>query len=214
MSDPQDNASAAAVMPAVQVQAEVVEGPHAAAGRAAARKKSGPPKKLLTADQINQLERLAEAGATQHEMAALVGIDEDTLRRRTRDQPEVGQALLRAGALLRTSLRRKQIAIALSDKHPAQATMLVWLGKTLLGQTERINLKIETANDALARLREVWPDLDADEIMRELAVAQIGPGEGEDDVEDEAGGDDGDDDGPPGDDAAGAAGDDEGGQSD
>lgn len=138
-----------------------------------ARKKMGRPRKNLTPQQIEDLEALAMTGATRQEQAAMLGMDEDTLSRRLRDQPEVFMALARAGAKMRTSLRRKQLAIAMNDRHQAQATMLVWLGKTMLGQTERINLKIETASDALEKLRQVWPEIPEDDLIRQLTEGAI-----------------------------------------
>jgi hypothetical protein len=109
-------------------------------------------------------------------MAALVGLDEDTLAKRLLDQPEVAAALARAGARMKASIRRKQVAIALDDKHPAQATMLIWCGKVILGQSERINLKIETPTDAFAKIREIWPELDETELKQLMA----GPSEPDD----------------------------------
>ena len=38
---------------------------------------------------------------------------------------------------LRGSLRRQQVKIANDDGNPAQKGMLIWLGKNLLGQTDR-----------------------------------------------------------------------------
>jgi hypothetical protein len=135
------------------------------------------------------LEILAETGATREEQAHLLGMSVDSLQRRINDQRGVFQALMRAGARMRVSVRRKQIAIALDDRHPAQATMLVWLGKAMLGQTERINLKIETAFDAMAKLKECWPEIPEDQLIKQLSaggeVIDIEP-EPEDEEPDEA----------------------------
>lgn len=133
------------------------------------KRRLGRPRKLLDATQVDDLERLAETGATRSEMAAMLGMDEDTLCRRLKDQPEVFAALARAGARMRASIRRKQLAVALNDKHPAQAALLIWCGKVILGQSERINLKIETAQDALERLKMIWPELDSDDMIKQLA---------------------------------------------
>ena len=124
---------------------------------------------VISPAQIEDLERLAEVGSTQEEMAAYLGISADTLQRRMHDQPEVWMAVTAAGARLKASLRRKQVAVALNDGHPSQGTMLVWLGKTVLGQSDRVSLKIETTDDALKALKDIWPDIDPDEIVRQLA---------------------------------------------
>ena len=130
----------------------------------------GRPKKLLTPKEISDLERLAETGATQQEQAMLLGISVDTLQRRLLDQPEVYEAMCRANARMRTSIRRKQIAVALDDKHPAQATMLIWCGKVLLGQSDRVTLKIETPQDAFDKLKLIWPEIDSDELIKQLTA--------------------------------------------
>lgn len=125
----------------------------------------GGPRKMLTPDQLEQVERMAEIGCTRAEMANRLVIDEDTLAARIRDTPSVSQAVKRGDANLRTSLRRKQVQIALKDGHPAQATMLVWCGKTILGQSERTVVKIESEADALTKLRELYPELTDAEIL-------------------------------------------------
>jgi hypothetical protein len=106
-------------------------------------------------------------------MSAMLHVSEDTIERRLKDQPEVFAAMARANARMRTSLRRKQIAIALNDRHPAQATMLVWCGKVILGQTEKIQLRIDTTADALDKLRQVWPDIPEEQLLRELTAGNL-----------------------------------------
>jgi len=133
-----------------------------------ATKPFGRPKIVLSSSQIDDLERLAEIGATQEEQAAYLGISMDTLHRRMHDQPDVFLAVTRAGGRLKASLRRKQVSVALNDGHPSQATMLIWLGKTVLGQSDRVSLKIETTDDALKALKDIWPDIDPDEMIRQL----------------------------------------------
>jgi len=133
-------------------------------------KRNGRPRKMLTPQQIVDLEKLAETGANRPEMAAMLGMDEDTLAKRLKDQPEVFMAMARAGARMRVSIRRKQVAVALNDKHPAQATMLVWLGKATLGQSDRVTLKIETPQDAFDRLKMIWPEIDSDELIKQLTA--------------------------------------------
>jgi len=125
---------------------------------------------MLTPQQIVDLEKLAETGANRPEMAAMLGMDEDTLAKRLKDQPEVFMAMARAGARMRVSIRRKQVAVALNDKHPAQATMLVWLGKATLGQSDRVTLKIETPQDAFDKLKLIWPEIDSDELIKQLTA--------------------------------------------
>jgi AraC-like DNA-binding protein len=74
------------------------------------------------------LERLAACGCTLYEIASVLGCNRRTLERRFADAIEAGR--LRG----RSSLRHKQFQLAMrGDK-----TMLIWLGKQYLGQTEKM----------------------------------------------------------------------------
>lgn len=119
----------------------------------------GAPKKLPTPEQIQQVGRIASIGGTHWEMAIVLGIDEDTFRARLKDTPELRAAVEQGLWQLRTSLRRKTIAIAMDDGHAAQATMLIWANKTVLGQTERLSVRVESEKDALAALQNLFPDV-------------------------------------------------------
>lgn len=76
------------------------------------------------------VEGMASVGATNTEIAQFVGASEATIRARFKD------TLARARAGLKVKLRRKQIEMALEGN----ATMLVWLGKQMLGQKERTDM--------------------------------------------------------------------------
>jgi transcription initiation factor TFIIIB Brf1 subunit/transcription initiation factor TFIIB len=75
------------------------------------------------------VEGMASVGATNTEIADVLGVDEGTIRKRF---PET---LDKARAGLKVRLRRKQIELALEGN----PTMLVWLGKQILKQTERVD---------------------------------------------------------------------------
>lgn len=128
----------------------------------------GGPRIKFSKKDLERLERLAEAGATQAEMAADLGVDEDTIRRRIHDTPAVGARVKAGQTRMKLSLRRKQLRIALDDTHPKQATMLVWLGKVQLGQSEVRRIRIENEDAAVAKLRELFPDI-PEETLRSLA---------------------------------------------
>lgn len=86
--------------------------------------KRGRPRKVIDAQM---LERLAACGCTVFEMAAVLECNKKTLERRYFDAINNGRMKGR------TSLRHKQFQLAMNgDK-----TMLVWLGKQLLGQSDR-----------------------------------------------------------------------------
>lgn len=72
------------------------------------------------------LYKLATIHCTMIEMADIVGVSQDTLKRRYADIINKGKA---EGKM---RLRRKQVEVAMSGNH----TMLIWLGKQMLGQRE------------------------------------------------------------------------------
>ena len=88
------------------------------------------PKKAI---DIKQVEELARIGCTEEDMAAVLGVSVDTIQRRKRANAEFCGAIKRGQAATRNSLRRLQLQKALSGN----VTMLIWLGKQLLGQRDQ-----------------------------------------------------------------------------
>lgn len=74
-----------------------------------------------------QVQKLAAIGCTDKEIGDIVGCSHDTLTRRFKDDLMLGRANGKA------SLRRKQWETALSGN----VTMLIWLGKQILAQTDK-----------------------------------------------------------------------------
>jgi hypothetical protein len=95
-------------------------------------KKVVPPK---------DVERLAQMGCKDSEIADWFGVDENTLRY------NFSVELLKGKLALNQSLRQAQIRLALTGN----AVMLIWLGKNILGQQET-----PTNNEANAPLP--WSD--------------------------------------------------------
>jgi hypothetical protein len=83
----------------------------------------GRDKKII--DPLD-IEKLAAISCTDRDIADFVGINEDTLRYNFKDN------LLKGRAEVRINLRRAQIDLALNGN----ATMLIWLGKNILGQSD------------------------------------------------------------------------------
>lgn len=72
------------------------------------------------------LYKLAQIHCTMREMSDIVGVSVDTLKRRYADLIDKGKS---EGKM---RLRRKQVEVAMNGNH----TMLIWLGKQMLGQSE------------------------------------------------------------------------------
>lgn len=77
-----------------------------------------------------KLEKLAALGLTNAECAAILGCSPDTLERNYKETMAWGRSHRDA------SLRRKQFEIALAGN----PTMLIWLGKQYLGQSDKNEL--------------------------------------------------------------------------
>lgn len=99
---------------------------------AKAKRGAGQPPKVI---DIEQLEKLAAIGATQPEVASFLGVSLATIENRLQ-LPEFRDAWDRGQANLKLSLRRQQVLLA--DK--GNVTMLIWLGKNLLGQRDNIEV--------------------------------------------------------------------------
>lgn len=86
---------------------------------------------------------LAQVGCTDEEIASHLDCSPDTLTRRYADLLKKGRAQLRM------SLRRAQVKKALAGDN----TMLIWLGKILLGQKEpRTEITNQTAAELVLRI--------------------------------------------------------------
>ena len=74
-----------------------------------------------------QVEAMASIGCTVEEIALVLGCSERTL------QSRFCTPMKRGRARINRSLRRKQVDLALGGN----VTMLIWLGKQMLGQREK-----------------------------------------------------------------------------
>ncbi len=97
------------------------------------------PRKPISEDQVIQL---AAINCSYAEMAAVLDIDASNLTRR------FAQVIEKGRATGRMSLKRKQWEMAMGGN----ITMLIWLGKQNLGQTDkwenRIDAKVETLSSS------------------------------------------------------------------
>lgn len=88
-----------------------------------------------------QIESLASFGLTNREIGEFLGASEATIGRRFASETRKGRAALHK------SLRRKQTEVALSGN----VTMLIWLGKNMLGQTDRQQVEVIDWRDEAKR---------------------------------------------------------------
>jgi hypothetical protein len=91
-----------------------------------------------------QVKKLAAIGCTNVEIADIVGCSHDTLSRRFKAELTEGRSQGKA------SLRRKQWDVALTGN----VTMLIWLGKQVLGQSDKQEIRAET--DSSKRISFNW----------------------------------------------------------
>jgi hypothetical protein len=91
----------------------------------------GPNRSPRIGIDLWKLERLGAYYVTVGEAAHVLGVSRSTLTRRLRE-PEYRRAWNRGRVSVKIAVRRKQLEVALEGSD----TMLIWLGKQLLGQTD------------------------------------------------------------------------------
>lgn len=103
---------------------------------------------------LKQLETLASIGLSTQEMAAVLDCSKDTLERRFMKAIEKGRQKYKA------SLKRKQYELAMKGN----PTMLIWLGKQALGQTDKpASTEGETAlKDATSLMRARYKQIESE----------------------------------------------------
>src|SRR6185436_6169268 len=87
-----------------------------------------------------ELERLSSMQCTDEEIAAWFGVTTRTIERR-RKNPKFAEVMDRGKAKGRISVRRMQMKLL----EQGNATMGVWLGKNILGQTDEIHHEVSLA---------------------------------------------------------------------
>jgi hypothetical protein len=95
------------------------------------REGAGRPKAEIDAAKV---ENAAGIGCTVEEIAAVLGVGVSTLKDRVAAEPELAEALERGRDKGKATLRRLQWQAA----NGGNPTMLIWLGKQMLGQKDRV----------------------------------------------------------------------------
>lgn len=102
------------------------------------RNKGGRPRKEI---DLDELVKLCHLQATASECCSWFGVDDNTLDRRIKEAGYAGfgdfyKKHSQDGLI---SLRRAQLQCAIEDRNP---TMLVWLGKNMLKQTDKSDISV------------------------------------------------------------------------
>lgn len=95
---------------------------------------------------VKQVETAASIGCTQEEIGYIVGCSVRTLQTRR----DLHEAYDRGMARMRTSLRRMQWKKACEGN----VTMMIWLGKQVLGQKDRVE---ETLRSEVVEIERIAP---------------------------------------------------------
>ena len=94
----------------------------------------GPGGRPRVEIDLGLVERSAHIGCTNDEIVALLGIGRSTFYDRLKDDPALQEVIDRGREIGKATLRRMQWAGAESGN----PTMLIWLGKQMLGQKDKL----------------------------------------------------------------------------
>lgn len=102
------------------------------------RNKGGRPRKEIDLEQVKAMCRIQ---CTQEEVCSILEVDHKTLNNRLRAEgySSYSQFHKKYNHEGKSSLRRAQWKAATEDRNP---TMLVWLGKNMLKQTDKTDISV------------------------------------------------------------------------
>ena len=118
------------------------------------RPNAGRPRIELDIDKV---EALARIGCTHDEIGAVLGVSHDTIQDRIKRDVEFSVAYKRGKDTGKMTLRRMQWSAAKAGN----ITMMIWLGKQILSQTDKRDISI--SSEAMAKqitdaILKVMPD--------------------------------------------------------
>ena len=102
---------------------------------------------------LSDLEKLCRLNCTHDEIAAYFNVSTKTVQRRYNDDPKFKEAVDYGRAQGCLSLRRQQMKLV-EEGNP---TMAIWLGKQLLGQTDKQEIDNYNKNEPIS-IEIVNPD--------------------------------------------------------
>jgi AraC-like DNA-binding protein len=115
------------------------------------------PKKEVDPEMI---EKLATVGCTIEQIAAVLGVSKDLLHRRFNTALRSGREKGNA------ALHKKQYQVAMSGN----VGMLVWLGKQRLGQTDKVEQRVEEVKAQIVFETEWGRSIDVTPIPPEIGL--------------------------------------------
>ena len=129
--------------------------------------KNGRPRKEV---DLALVEDLARIGCTDEDISEIARIHPSNFYRRKKKEEEFCEALKKGRANMRMSLRRAQFRVA-EEGNP---TLLIWLGKQFLGQTDRLDVSIVSDESIRAEIlrRGVGRIVNDDILRAELAMLE------------------------------------------
>ena len=132
-----------------------------------AKNKGGRPQAIVPDDATLKIVRgLGEIQATTRECAAVFGVSHQTFIATMQRHPVIAEVLEQGKEMGKTSLRRKQFALA-----DGNASMAIFLGKNYLDQTDRQDINQSVTVDVTVT--------DARSKLERLLLRQHGAGAGE-----------------------------------
>lgn len=130
-----------------------------------------------------QFEKLCQIHCTREEIAGVLKCSEDTIERRVKEKfgKTFAAVFKEMSALGRVSLRRKQFEMAASGDR----TMLVWLGKQVLGQVDNIEHRLKREEEAVKELTDEQLLARAKEVLP-ILVETVSPARPDEDVDEDS----------------------------
>ena len=127
--------------------------------------KGGRPEFELSDDDFGKIVGMMRIQCTEVEICSIIGVTDKTLNKalNARGEPGFSELYKRYQDEGKASLRRSQWKVA-QEGNP---TMLIWLGKQMLGQRDRKDLDLSSRDGSMSNIP---PDASADDLrkVREL----------------------------------------------
>ena len=138
------------------------------------KKTKASPKKKTAKINFNDVIKMCEVQCTEEEIAAYIGVHQETLRLAIKEKFNCDFRVFFAQHRLKghQSLRRKQYDVAMNgNKGEGDAGMLKFLGKNWLGQMEKPERQIELEGNINVKTVNVDPKLLSDSAIEEFLAA-------------------------------------------